>query len=247
MRSQETAVTAVLGAMEAEVRGLVAHLDLAESGRAAGCDYWLGEFAGRPVVVSRCGMGKVAAAAGVQWVIDRWEPQEVIVCGLAGGLASHVAVGDIVIGESFVQHDLDASPIFPRFEVPGLGIVHFAADPALTQAAYAAAVRVTVDFAGQTGATPRVRRGLIATGDQFVSSGAREAILADFPAALAVEMEGAAVAQVCHRNDVPCAVVRVISDSADGQAPTDFAAFARDHAARYSVAIVRELLAELLP
>lgn len=240
----QVGVTAVLGAMESEVRGLVSQLEVVESGRAAGCDYWLGELAGRQVVVSRCGMGKVAAAAGVQWVIDRWQPREVVVCGLAGGLAAHVAVGDIVIGESFVQHDLDATPIFPRFEVPGLGIVQFNADLALTQAAYAAAVRVTVDFAGQ-GVTPRVRRGLIATGDQFVAGDAREAILADFPSALAVEMEGAAVAQVCHRNDVPCAVVRIVSDSADGQAPADFAAFARDHAARYSVAIILELLLEL--
>jgi adenosylhomocysteine nucleosidase len=90
-----------------------------------------------------------------------------------------------------------------------------------------------------------VHRGLIVTGDQFIKDEHRHAILNDFPDALCVEMEGGAIAQVCHLNAVPFVIVRVVSDTADGQAPADFLRFVNEQAAAYTVRIVRRLVAEL--
>ena len=254
---ERTETIGILGAMESEVRGLVQALEVVETGMTAGFQYWTGTLSGRAVVIARCGMGKVSAAMAVQHMIDRWGLACVVVCGLAGALAPGLRIGDIVIGEGFVQHDLDASPIFPRFQVPGLGIERFLASAELVEAAEAAARRVVASSpAGLLGPgekavrverahEPAVHRGLIVTGDQFIKDEQRHAILSDFPVALCVEMEGGAIAQVCHLNQLPFVIVRVISDTADGEAPADFLRFAEEVAPAYTVSIIRELLPEL--
>jgi adenosylhomocysteine nucleosidase len=254
--------------MASEVLGLVSAMSVEATGTTAGFQYWTGELVGRRVVVARCGMGKVSAAMGVQRLIDEWGVSCVVVCGLAGGLAPGLRVGDIVVGEAFVQHDLDASPIYPRFQVPGLGIERFESPAALVDAAEASAREIALVL-GRSGAVgdavggsvpavksagtwvekptmlPSVRRGLIVTGDQFIKDEHRQAILNDFPDALCVEMEGGAIAQVCHLNGVPFVVVRVISDTADGDAPADFIRFVDELAPAYTVSIVRHLLPSL--
>ncbi|HWO74004.1 MAG TPA: 5'-methylthioadenosine/adenosylhomocysteine nucleosidase [Dehalococcoidia bacterium] len=244
----------ILGAMEREVRGLVEAMTVAESGGDPGFEYWEGSFAGRRCVLARCGMGKVSAAAGVQRLIDRWDVGCVIVCGLAGALARGLSLGDLVVGDRFIQHDMDASPIFPRFQVPGLGVDAFVADSDLADAAEAAArsflaglerAIAAEDLARMGIDAPRVHRGLIVSGDQFVKDEASAAILTALPDALCVEMEGAAVAQVCHLNRVPFVVVRVISDKADAAAAADFLTFVERVAPAYAVGVVRELLPRL--
>lgn len=242
----EPHVIGVLGAMQSEVMGIVEAMDVEETGWTAGFQYWTGTLSGRRIVLGRCGMGKVAAAMGVQRVIDQWQVSCVVICGLAGGLAPGLRIGDIVIGESFVQHDMDASPIFPRFQVPVLGIDRFVATESLVGAAENSAREVANLLGCEASTHPAtVRRGLIVTGDQFIKDEQRHAILNDFPDALCVEMEGGAIAQVCHLNQVPYIVVRVISDTADGDAPEDFLQFANELAPAYTVRIVRDLLPAL--
>jgi adenosylhomocysteine nucleosidase len=238
--------------MEPEVLGLVQAMRVEQQGRSAGFDYWQGSLAGRNCVVARCGMGKVSAAAGVQRLIDQFGVDCLIVCGLAGSLQPQLKIGDVVVGERFVQYDLDASPIYPRYEVPGLGVSRFAADAALVRLAETAALDFTrgsfaaVDAAPALRITaPRVHRGLILTGDQFVKDGMHEELAAAFPDALCVEMEGGAIAQVCHLNGVPFVIVRVISDNADGAAAVDFKRFVEGVAPAYAVGIVTRLLAGL--
>lgn len=238
--------------MEPEVRGLVSAMDVEDHGRNAGFDYWLGSLAGRDCVVARCGMGKVSAAAGVQRLIDQFAIDSLAVCGLAGGLRAGLKIGDIVVGERFVQHDLDASPIYPRFEVPGLGVTYFDADASLVRLAESAAQDFAHGLAGGDEAAqvpessrPAVYRGLIVTGDQFVKDGTRSELLAAFPDALCVEMEGGAIGQVCHLNGVPFVIVRVISDSADASAAVDFKRFVESVAPAYAVGIVSLLLKAL--
>jgi len=230
-------------------------MTVSATGRGPGFEYWDGTFAGRRCVLARCGMGKVSAAAGVQRLIDGWDVGCVIVCGLAGGLGPGLRLGDVVVGERFVQHDLDASPIFPRFQVPGLGIDVFPAHHALVAAAEAAARAFVARLDREIDAAllrpmgisaPRVHRGLIVSGDQFVKDdGASAAILAALPDALCVEMEGGAVAQVCYLNRVPFVVVRVVSDRADAAAAADFLTFVERVAPAYAAGIVRELLPRL--
>lgn len=158
--------------------------------------------------------------------------------GVAGGLAPHVKVGDVVVGTELLQHDMDASPLFPTYEVPLLGRARFQTDVAMTQC--------LIDSASQALPRAQAHAGLIISGDQFVSSAiASQRLQANIPDALAVEMEGAALAQVCHAYDIPLAVVRTLSDRADDDAHTDFVQFVKEVASPYSAAIVAEFLKRL--
>ena len=245
---------ALLGAMESEVKALVSAMDVVERHQAAGFDVWTGRLFGRDCIVARCGMGKVAAAATAQYLIDRSDAAPLIFCGLAGSLQPNLGVGDVVVGARFVQHDMDASPIFPRWELPGLGVTFIEPAPELIEAALAAAKAYLAG--GPDDLTPeQVRRfgiekpaaeaGLIVTGDQFVTESERPALLSGLPDAACVDMEGGAIAQVCLMNSRPFLVIRVMSDNADASAYASFAAFVEEVAPHYCLGIVRELLARL--
>jgi adenosylhomocysteine nucleosidase len=211
-------------------------------------DYHLGTVHGVACVVTLARVGKVAAAATVSALIHAFDVEAVVFTGVAGGVRADVRVGDIVVANALLQHDLDATPLFPRFEVPLLGVSRFAADSSLADRLAAACER----FVAEEGAAaavrfgthePRVHRGLIISGDQFVASAAGVQALRDaLPDALAVEMEGAAIAQVCHEYGVPCAVVRTISDTADDHAPGSLMTFLTEIAGTYSNAILKRFL-----
>jgi len=211
-------------------------------------DYHVGTIHGAPCVVTLARVGKVAAAATVSALIHAFDVESVVFTGVAGGVGAEVRVGDIVVANALLQHDLDASPLFPRFEVPLLGMSHFSADATLAAQLAAACERFVAEEGAASAARfgtmrPRVHRGLIISGDQFVASAAGvKALREALPDALAVEMEGAAIAQVCHEYGVPCAVVRTISDTADDHAPASFVSFLTEIAGAYSNAILTRFL-----
>ncbi len=201
----------------------------------AGREFWLGHLHGAPVVAVLSRIGKVAAATTATVLIERLAVRRIVFTGVAGGLAPGVAVGDIVVADSFLQHDLDASPIFPKYQVPLYGLDRFPADAQLG-ARLAQAVQLALPDV-------RLHRGLVVSGDRFVSTTAEcRALQSALPLALAVEMEGAAIAQVCHDYGIPFAAVRTISDRADDGAHVDFTRFVQEVASRYSAAIVEALL-----
>lgn len=243
---------AVISAVHEELAEILALMPDEQRTIAAGREFWRGHLQGHEVLAVLCGIGKVAAATTATAVMERFAPQQLIFTGVAGGLASGVEVGDIVVGSAFVQHDLDASPLFPRFEVPGRGCSRFAADLALSQVLHEASrdavtwlpKLVDADTLRLFGLhSPSVHQGEIATGDRFVSTAAESAALrAALPEALAVEMECAAVAQVCADYGVPFGAVRTISDRADDDAHVDFQHFLQQVARHYSGRIVRKAL-----
>ncbi len=227
--------TAIVSAMHEELAAVLALMPDEHKQVAAGREFWRGHLHGQPVVAVLSRIGKVAAATTATVLIERFGVSRIVFTGVAGGLAAGVNVGDIVVADSFLQHDLDASPIFPKYQVPLYGVDRFAADPGLSAQLARAAQR----------ALPAVRlhRGLVVSGDRFVSTTAESSALqAALPQALAVEMEGAAFAQVCHDYGVPFAAVRTISDLADDAAHVDFTSFIQQVASRYSAAIVEALL-----
>ena len=204
----------------------------------AGRDFWQGHLHGHAVIAVLSRIGKVAAATTATALIERFGVTRIVFTGVAGGLAPGVQVGDIVVADSFLQHDLDASPIFPRYEVPLYGTSRFPTDVALSD---------TLARAAQA-ALPGVplHRGLVLSGDRFVSTTSEaRALQAALPDALAVEMEGAAIAQVCHDYGLPFAAVRTVSDRADDAAHGDFTRFVEEVASRHSAAIVASLLRSL--
>lgn len=241
----------VLAALPEELGDLIATMR-AESGVKTVThgrrDYHVGTVHGAPCVVTLARVGKVAAAATTSALIHAFDVDAVVFTGVAGGVGPHVRIGDIVVGETLLQHDLDASPLFPRFEVPLLGMARFAADLRLAAQLAAACERFVAEegaaLAAHFGtALPQVHRGLVISGDQFVASAsAVQALRVALPDALAVEMEGAAIAQVCHEYEVPCAIVRTVSDTADDHAPTSFASFLTEIAGTYSTGILRRFL-----
>lgn len=222
----------------------------------AGRQFWVGHLCGREVVVVLSRIGKVAAAITTTVLLTDFGVDQVVFTGVAGGLGDGVRVGDVVVADALIQHDMDASPLFPRFELPGLGTstLHPPAD--LTHLVHEAVQQVlSLDSLAEGGALsgvhldalglpqPKVHRGLIISGDQFINAATASAALRQvLPQALAVEMEGAAVAQVCHDFGVPFAVIRTISDRADDDAHVDFPRFVSAVARHYSLAMVFALL-----
>ena len=231
-------LTAIVSAMHQELSAVLALMPDEKKQAAAGRDFWQGHLHGHPVVTVLSRIGKVAAATTATALIERFGVTRIVFTGVAGGLAPGVQVGDIVVADSFLQHDLDASPIFPRYEVPLYGTSRFGTDAVLSET-LAQAVRR---------ALPGVplHRGMVISGDRFVSTTSEaRALQAALPEALAVEMEGAAIAQVCHDYGVPFAAVRTVSDRADDAAHGDFTRFVEEVASRHSAAIVEALLRSL--
>lgn len=244
----------IMAAMHDEIAGLVQEMGSGvEVHRIGQRDYYVGELHGQRCVVVLARIGKVAAAATTVTLIREFAVQEIIFTGLAGAVSSDVRVGDVVLAQSLLQHDINASPLFPQYEIPLLGRSHFQTDPGLNQ-------RLTQclhdyfeqDFGDQLGPErrrqfgldrPAVHQGTIISGDQFVGNIERvRGLRAALPDALCVEMEGAAVAQICYEYDLPFAVLRTISDSADESAGIDFSAFLEHVARVYSTGILRRYL-----
>jgi len=246
---------ALVSAMHEELAAVLARMPDEQKTVVAGREFWVGHWHGHEVVVVLSRIGKVAAATTATALIERFGVSRIVFTGVAGGLAPQVHVGDVVVAREFIQHDMDASPLFPRHEVPLKGITRFPADAALSNALAGAASLAMQDMLATLPksewlnidlAKAQVHQGLIASGDRFVSQTLEsQALQRELPDALAVEMECAAMAQVCHDYGVPLAAVRTISDRADDAAHVDFPRFIQSIASRYSVAVLDRLLSSL--
>jgi len=233
--------TALIAAMRDELAALLPAIEGATTEHVGGREFWIGHLGGQPVVAVLAGIGKVAAAITATLLASHYRVDRMLFVGVAGGLGAGVKVGDVVVADALLQHDMDASPLFPRHVVPLTGLSRFHADPAFSDAVARGAQAALATPAGHGGT---LHRGLIVSGDRFVATAAESAALrAALPDALAVEMEGAAVAQVCHAFNIPLAVVRSISDRADDAAHVDFSAFLREVAGPLGRAIVQHALA----
>ncbi|MGE5450364.1 MAG: 5'-methylthioadenosine/adenosylhomocysteine nucleosidase [Acidobacteriota bacterium] len=249
----------ILAAMPQELQTFLDDMPDEHQVELAGRTFWVGHWHGHVVIAALSGIGKVAAAVTSSLLINRFHASEVWFTGVAGGLGEGVRVGDVVVADELMQHDMDARPLFPRHELPGKGVAVLKTDAHLAdravQAAQLVLQRVAHEGASLTGALsrpdldalgigrPAVHRGLIASGDQFIGSApASQAIRDAMPAVLAVEMEGAAVAQVCHDFGVPFVVIRSISDRADDAAHIDFQRFIAAVASPFSHAVVDAML-----
>ena len=251
------AVIGIMSALHEELSAVLADMPEEQRVAVAGRDFWLGHWQGHAVVAVLSRVGKVAAATTAAVMLERFGVDALVFTGAAGGLGPGVRVGDVVVATGLIQHDMDASPLFPRHEVPLYGRALFEADTALSLQLTEAAQQVLQAAERHLGpdtlaqfqlSSPEVHQGLIVSGDRFVSTNAESQVLREsLPQALAVEMEGAAVAQVCWDYGVPFAAVRTISDRADDTAHTDFNRFIREVASRYSRAILSQWLAKRTP
>jgi adenosylhomocysteine nucleosidase len=246
----------VLGALDAEARPVVAALSDREAIDVLGLSCVAGRLAGRPAVVAATGVGKVNAAMTTALLIERFSPAAVIFTGVAGALDLGLQPGDVVVGERLVQHDLvrhtEQGVVLREVRNPRDGTDNpIALEPsprllALARQAARGPGLALVEAAGQP-RPPRLAFGTIATGDSFVGSRAKKEELRERTGALAVEMEGAAVAQVCYEHGVPFLVVRGLSDRAVGDAREEarrHLEVAAGNASAVALAVVRGLGSE---
>ena len=246
---------AILSALAQEQSGLIELLQRPQTLVHAGRQFWLGELHGHDVVLALSRIGKVAAATTTAALIERFGARRVIFTGVAGGLGRGVKVGDVVVASEFLQHDLDASPLFPRYEVPLYGVSSFATDAALSDALLQAARALCAEPGDIIDSAVReefalhdlqAHHGLVISGDRFVATSAESrALQAAHAGALAVEMEGAAFAQACFDYGVPFAAVRTISDRADDSAHVDFERFINGVASRHARYLIEQALDRL--
>jgi adenosylhomocysteine nucleosidase len=242
------AVIGIMSAMHEELAAVLAQMPDEQRVTVGERDFFVGHWQGQAVVAVLSRIGKVAAATTATVLLTRFGVDRIVFTGVAGGLGAGVQVGDVVLATHCVQHDMDASPLFPPHEVPLYGRAHFDTDTELSAQLAQATLRVLQDVEQHLGPAamaefglhaPQLHRGLVISGDRFVSASAEsQALQQAFPHALAVEMEGAAVAQVCFDFGVPFAALRTISDRADDTAHADFSRFIRAVASRYSLAIL---------
>jgi adenosylhomocysteine nucleosidase len=207
--------------------------------RVVGRTFHRGVLHGHAAVAVIAGIGKTAVAAATTLLIDRYGVERIVLVGAAGRVCTELSLGDVVVATELVHHDLDARPIFPRHHVPTLGASRLATDAALTSLALAAAEEF---IAQDDGNRATVRSGLVLSGDRFMNATAIRGLRRRFPDGLAVEMEGAAVAQICLEAGTPFAIVRSISDDGDADA---FRAFITGECGRYASGILSRLLASI--
>jgi len=245
-------VLALLGAVRPEVTLLQSMLTDVKSQEIEGIEFISGRIGAEPVVLAWTGVGKVNAAMTTTLLLEHFHPTRVIFTGIAGGIDPNLEPGDIVIAKQTAYHDM-GTLWSQGIEYGGVksrmtgepNPVFFPADPVLLGAAEEAAKSMTFGPVGlRTGQRPpKVVVGTVVTGDVFVASKEKSAELAKDLGASAVEMEGAAVAQLCCQRGVGCLVIRSISDKADRSAVMDKQLF-YTMAAKNSAGLVAKIVGE---
>ncbi len=226
----------IIGAMEEEVVLLREQLENLEENKLAGCEFYKGLLGGQEVVLLKSGIGKVNAAIGTTLMIQLYGPDAILNTGSAGGFHSDLNVGDVVISTDVRHHDVDATIFgYEHGQVPQMP-PNYLPDEKLVNAAERAGARVE---------NIQVAKGLIASGDSFMSDHARvEDIRGKFPALFAAEMEAAAIAQTCYQFNIPFVIIRSLSDIAGKDARVSYDQFLQT-ASKNSAELVQKIVEEL--
>lgn len=242
----------IMGAMPEEVAILKNHISNLQTTKIGDREFYHGQINNKDVVLAFSRWGKVAAATTTSILIHIFNVDNIIFTGVAGGLHHQLSIGDIIISNNLYQHDLNSEPLFPRYEIPLTGKTYISADNKLINKAQ----QSTHDFIHNIDkyintnilnefdiSSPKYYIGQIASGDLFINNTTYiEDLLNNNPDTLAVEMEGAAVAQVCEEHNVPFVVIRVISDLARDNSHIDFEKFIAKVAQFYCEQIVLRIV-----
>lgn len=206
----------IIGAMVPEVEAIIAALEDAQCETVSGISFYTGRLYGKSVAVARCGIGKVFATLCAQTMIMKYSPDLLVNTGVGGAIGGGLRCGDVVIADRLCQHDMDTSAIGdPVGLVSGINMIYFDAD--------GRARDILLGEGAKLGLA--VKGGTVATGDKFIASAEDKQRIASTFSASVCEMEGCAIAQTSFVNSTPFAVVRAISDSADGEATMDYPTF----------------------
>ncbi|MXN92426.1 5'-methylthioadenosine/adenosylhomocysteine nucleosidase [Flavobacterium sp. Sd200] len=246
-------IIGIMGAMPQEISGVIELLDNPVSTTIGSRTYTTGTINSIDTVVVFSRWGKVSATATVSALIHHFNITELIFTGVAGAINHQLNIGDIVIGQKLIQHDMDARPLMKQFEIPLLSKTYIETNPDQLTIAQKAIERLLQNdtISNAVGRevlnsfniiAPKFYTGEIASGDRFFANNdQKDNLLAALPDVLCVEMEGAAVAQVCYEYDIPFTVIRTISDSANDTSHIDFPVFIKKVSSQYSVVIIQAI------
>ena len=222
----------IIGAMAVEVDAIKAIVKDIKTTTISNIEFIQGTINKKEVVIARCGIGKVFAGICAEIMILKFKPEYILNVGVAGALSENLDVASIAISQSLVQHDMDTSPLGdPLGMISGINVINIEADKNIVKKVEEAVKEVGLKY----------EIGVIASGDQFVSSKERKDWIKKQFNAIACEMEGAAIAQVAYVNQVPFCVIRAISDKADGSSGVDFFEFTKI-AVKNSVEVINKLI-----
>jgi len=218
-------MTGIICALDVELEKIRELMKVEGELEYSGIKYTLGQISGKQAVCAVCGVGKVFAAICAQTMIMKFRPDEIINVGVAGSLSAELGIADIVIARQLVQHDMDVTALgLPRGQILGTELRYIPTTEEIRDKLLSCIF--SLNGSGEEKAIKAIT-GTIASGDQFIAKKAqKQLIIAEFDA-LACEMEGAAIAQVCHINKVPFGVIRAISDSADSSSKMDYKVFSK--------------------
>ena len=231
----------IICAMQEELKEIKAGMEPDGELNYSGIDFFLGRLEGQEIVCAVCGVGKVFAAVCAQTMILKFHPSAIINVGVAGSLSDSLGVADIVIARQLVQHDMDVTALgVPKGQILGSDIQYISTTEEIRDQLFSAIMMLNSEGAFG-GRELKALQGIIASGDQFISSKAKKQLIVEEFKAIACEMEGAAIAQVCYVNKLPFCVLRAISDSADDSAKMDYPAFV-ELASSNSAKVIRYFL-----
>jgi len=246
----------VIGAMLEEIELVKQEMKVEKVEEIGKRSYFIGELYGKDAVLVFSRYGKVAAASTVTTLIEKFDVDMIVFTGVAGAVAKELHIGDIVIADRLIQHDMDITPLAPelgRFYIPLINKDYFEVPEELVRKAEISAEKyVNEQLEREVSkellkefkiSIPHITTGTIASGDQFIAdSGKIHELNSVIENLKCVEMEGAAIAQVCYEHDVPCVVIRVMSDNADEHADVNFARFIEKTASHFTRGVIRELI-----
>ena len=245
--------TGIMSAMVEEMESLLKVLDRDEVVTIGQREYHSGKLWNKDVVLVFSRWGKVAASSTTTTLITEFDVDEIVFTGVAGAIDSSVNIGDIVIAENLFQHDFDASPFLLKHVLPLILKKEIGTNSTIRNKLFDACSKfvnnqikdvISNDYLDEYKISePRAILGNIASGDQFIKEDKkRNEIKSSLDNILAVEMEGAAVAQICYEFSVPLGVIRTISDDANDNAIKDFPKFVYNIASQYSYQIIKNYL-----
>ncbi len=225
---------AIMGAMEEEITPLLEYFTDINVVEYANNKYYEAKFGELDVVIAYSKIGKVFSTLTASTMIQKFACDALLFSGVAGGINPKLKIGDLIVANQLSQHDLDITAFgHPYGYVPG-GNVYVNTDKKLKEIALEVAKENNIS----------IIEGIIATGDQFVCDEMRKAFIEKTFNADALEMEGASVAVVCDALEVPCLILRAISDTADMDAGFNFDAFLETSAknsAEFLIKIIKKL------
>ena len=225
----------IIGAMACEVDPLIAQMQDAQTLTVGSIKFTHGTLCGKDTVIAQCGIGKVFAAMCAQTMILHFGVSAIVNVGVAGSLCDALRIGDIAVATQTVQHDMDTSPIGdPVGLISGINLVYLPCSERLADLLSSCIEAQGVHYV----------RGTVASGDVFVASPAQRARITSNFDAVACEMEGAAICQVCYANGVEVGILRAISDNCNDPSTMDYATF-RDSSAKVGCKILLDFMSRI--